>query len=501
VNAAKARRRRENRRPANIFPHTMILNSFYSIYAVLRTIPVANFFANDYNSSVMLESYAKPRFTRAPDFAVARGRRVLIALSGGADSVALAALLSEAREAFALTLYAASIDHGIRPESAGDAEFCRALCRRLDIPFLCARLDVPATAAARREGLESAARRLRYERLRQFKDEVGAELIALAHHMDDQAETVLMHLGRGAGTGGAGGMRALAGDLWRPLLGCRKAELTEYLRERGLDWREDRTNAVADNPRNAIRLHVMPALEQCYPRCVPALARYASTAQIEDDCLDALAGEYMARGGAQGGLCRWIDLSCRPHRAILRRALIKACPVQLSWEQVNALEALCGQERGKIDIGGDILAERTGTRLYFAPKRPPQIAPVPLSLNGVTEMPPLGRVTAAPCAPMPIRSDPMRQALNPAALEGAVLRTRRPGDRIRPLGCGDRLLSDYFIDRKADRPLRDVTPLVAVGDRVLWVVGHGISREAALVPGCEAIELKFEGFSPICKDV
>ena len=440
----------------------------------------------------MLDSYAEKRPGIALDFSVARGKRLLIALSGGADSVALAALLAEARGDWDLTLFAAHVDHGIRPESAGDAEYCRELCRRLEIPFLCARLDVPGAARARREGLESAARRLRYEQLRRFKAEVGADLIALAHHMDDQAETVLMHLGRGAGTGGAGGMRSLSGDLWRPLLGCRKATLEDYLRDNGFTWREDSTNAVADNPRNAIRLHVLPALEQCYPQCVPALARYANTARIEDDCLDALTGAFLERGGAVGGLCRWIGLEDPPHRALLRRALIRACPVRLTWEQVNALEALCGQDRGRLDIGGGILAERTGRRLYFVQKQPTPIEPVPLSLNGVTALPGLGRVTAAPCAPAPIRDDPARQALNPAALAGAVLRTRRPGDRFRPLGCGDRLLSDYLIDRKVDRPLRDATPLVAVGDRVHWVIGHGISREAALVPGCKAVELKYE---------
>lgn len=470
----------------------MILNAFYSIYAVLQGKPVAIFFRSDYNSSVMLESYAKPRSTLAPDFSAARGKRLLIALSGGADSVALAVLLAEAREDCALTLYAAHVDHGIRPESAGDAEFCRALCQRLDIPYDCVRLDVPRLARESGEGLESAARRLRYAQLRRFRAEVGADLIALAHHMDDQAETVLMHLGRGAGTGGAGGMRALADDLWRPLLGCRKSELTAHLRARGFGWREDSTNAVADNPRNAIRLHVLPELEKCYPRCVPALARYADTARIEDGCLDALTENYVALGGSRDGFCRWIELEEAPHRAILRRALLKACPVQLSWEQVNALEALCVTSRGKLDIGGGICAERTGHRLYFVRKRPPQIAPAPLALNGVTLLPGLGRMTAAPCEPVPIRDDPMRQALNPAALAGAALRTRRPGDRIRPLGCGDKLLSDYFIDRKLDRPLRDATPLVAVGDRVHWVCGLGISREAALIPGCEAVELKFE---------
>ena len=469
----------------------MILNSFYSIYAVLRSLQVAIFFLKDYNRSVMLESYAKPRFTIAPDFAAVRGRRLLIALSGGADSVALAALLAEARWEYRLALYAAHIDHGIRPESADDAAFCQRLCAQLDIPFLCARLDVPAEAQARHEGLESAARRLRYEHLRRFRDEVHADLIALAHHMDDQAETVLMHLGRGSGTGGAGGMPTFSGDLWRPLLGCRKAELVDYLRERNLAWREDATNALADNPRNAIRLHVLPALAQCYSQCVPAIARYADTARIENDCLDALTRDFMAKGGAIGGFCRWIDLSVLPHRAILRRAIIRACPGQLSWEQVNALEALCAQAKGKLDTGGGVCAERTGHRLYFVPKRAPQIAPAALSLNGVTELAPLGRLTAMPSAPIPVRDDPMRQVLNPAALAGAVLRTRRPGDHIRPLGCGDRLLSDYFIDRKVDRPLRDVTPLVAVGDRVHWVIGHGISREASLVPGCAAVALSY----------
>ena len=440
----------------------------------------------------MLESYAKPRFTVAPDFSAARGRRLLIALSGGADSVALAVLLAEVREEYRLTLLAAHVDHGIRPDSPEDAEFCRTLCRQLDIPFYCARLDVPAEARRRREGLESAARWLRYEQLRRFRDALGADLIALAHHMDDQAETVLMHLCRGAGTGGMAGMRPLTGDLWRPLLGCRKAELVDYLRGKGLAWREDTTNAVADNPRNAIRLHALPELEKCYPQCVPAIARYASTAGIEDDCLGELTGEFLARGGGVGGHCRWIELERAPHRAILRRALLAACPEPLSWEQVNALEALCGQGRGKVDISSGVFAERTGHRLYFVQKQPPRIESAALNLDGVTALPGLGRVTARPCAPVPIRDDPMRQVLDPAALSGAVLRTRRPGDRIRPLGSGDRLLSDYFIDRKVDRPLRDATPLIAVGDRVHWVIGHGISGEAALAPGCEAIELKFE---------
>ena len=472
----------------------MILNSFYSIYAVLRAIQVAIFFQSDYNSSVMLESYAKPRSTPAPDFSAVRGRRLLIALSGGADSVALAAMLAEAREAYGLTLIAAHIDHCIRAESAGDAEFCRGLCDRLGIAFHTDRIDVPAEAMRNHWGLETAARHCRHRRLRQFLRETGADYIATAHHMDDQAETVLMHLARGSSLQGLCGMGVLDEDkrIYRPLLGWRKAELADYLRARGLEWREDATNRIPDNPRNALRLNVIPEIEKWYPGFAQAVWRLSCTARLESDLMDALTDRYLHDGGADGPFCAWLELNPPPHRAILRRAIRARSGADLSWEQVNALEALCRQPRGKLDIGPNAFAERTGSRLYFVRKAPPKIPEAALSLNGETRLWPLGRIIASPWTEGPIRDDPLRQALNPVALTGAVLRTRRPGDRIRPLGGGDKLLSDYFIDKKVDRPLRDATPLVAVGNRVHWVVGHGISREAALVPGCGAVELKYE---------
>ena len=415
-----------------------------------------------------------------PDFSPLRGRRVLIALSGGADSVALAAMLAEARETFALTLFAAHVDHAIRPESAGDAAFCKELCERLAIPLYSVRVDVPAEAGRAGEGLELAARRLRYAALRRFRAETRADFIALAHHMDDQAETVLMHLARGAGPEGIGGMRAISGDLCRPLLGLRKSQLIEYLTARGLPWREDATNAVPDTPRNALRLHGIPELEKCYPQFVRAAARYARSAQVESDLVADLTRDWLSRSSAAGPYGRWLDLSEAPHPAVLRRALRALCPEAADFDQVNALEALCGAAKGRLDLGKDWFAERAGRRLYFVPKRASEIAPAPLSLAGETALPGIGSVVAGPCGPVPIRDDPARQVLDARALEGAVLRTRRPGDRVRPLGCGNKLLSDYFIDRKVDRPLRDAVPLVALGGRVLWVVGYCVSEEAKL---------------------
>lgn len=428
-----------------------------------------------------------------PDFSAARGKRLLIALSGGADSVALAVLLAEARQAYELTLFAAHVDHGIRPESGDDAAFCRVLCEALDIPFYLCAVDVPSAARQSGDGLETAARELRYRQLRRLQNETRSDYIALAHHLNDQAETVLMHLSRGAGLDGLRGMRELdeAAKLYRPLLNMRKSELTDCLRERGFGWREDATNRVADNPRNALRLNVIPEIERWYPRFAEAVSRCARTAQIEGDLMARLTAEYLHDHSADMPLCRWLEVVPLPHSAILRRAIRALCPEELDWEQVNALETLCCQTRGKIDIGAHY-AERTGARLYFVPKRLPAIEPVKLSLDGETALFPLGKITASRWDAGPIRNDPLRQALNPASLVGAVLRTRQPGDRIRPLGGGDKLLSDYLIDKKVDRPLRDATPLVATGSRVHWVVGHGISQEAALMPGDKAILLTFE---------
>ena len=415
-----------------------------------------------------------------PDFSTVRGSRLLIALSGGADSVALAVLLSESREACGLNLAAAHLDHGIRAESAEDAEFCRALCRTLNLPFYSRRIDVPREAARTGEGLETVARRLRYQWLREIRAEIGAKWIALAHHLDDQAETVLMHLARGAGPEGIAGMRPVSGDLYRPLLDYRKQELVCFLKSRGIAWREDRTNADDDTPRNALRLHVLPALEQGYPQFARAVARYARIAQTESDYVAEQTGIYMAAHRVTGPFGEWLDLSCVPPMALFRRAIRTLCGSDLALETIERIEALCRAGKGRLDIPGRFSVERCGRGVYFVPKSAPQAAEAVFAQNGTARLPGICSVSASPCAAVPVRDNPMRQALNAEALRGAVLRTRREGDRFRPLGCGDRKLSDYLIDRRIDRPLRDSVALLAVENRVMWVCGMGISEDARL---------------------
>lgn len=420
------------------------------------------------------------------DLAPAAGKRVLVALSGGADSVALLLLLLEG----GVEVRAAHFEHGIRGgESVADMAFCQALCARLNVPLRCGRENVPA-ARMRGEGLEAAARRLRYAFLRRVRAEEGADLIATAHHAGDQAETVLMHLLRGAGPEGAAGMRAVEGELWRPLLGVQKRELVAYLRARGQDWREDATNRAPDTPRNALRLDILPRLEEIYPGASGALGRFAEAQAVEADFVAAAAARWEASAKVPLPHGAFWSLTPAPGEAVLRRFWRAQLGENARWERVRALTALCALPRGRDRLPGGAVVEKTRRGLYLTAAGSPPLPPLSLDLRGQTLVPGLVRIDAAPCADGPVYDNPFVQALSRAALEGAVVRFRRAGDFIRPLGMsGRKLLSDYLTDRGVDRPLRDYVPLVARESEVLWAVGAGVSQSCALAPGVSGVKL------------
>jgi tRNA(Ile)-lysidine synthase len=269
----------------------------------------------------------------------ARGETLLVALSGGADSVALVdtlALLSRPR---GFRLLAAHLDHRLRPGSEEDAAFCAELCRRLGVELRVGRADVRARAARERGGLEQAARRERYLFLRAVREREQAAAIALAHTLDDQAETLLLRLLRGAGALGLGAMRARSGDLLRPLLGVSRAQVLAHLRERSLPWREDPTNADPALRRNRVRHELLPYLEQRFnPRVRAALARTAALLADEAALLRAEAEELLLRIGRdeqQGYALRRAGLA-QAAPALARAALRQALAARGGLRQVGA---------------------------------------------------------------------------------------------------------------------------------------------------------------------
>ena len=427
----------------------------------------------------------------------ARGRHVLVALSGGADSVALLILLCRARDAGILTLSAAHFEHGIRgEESIKDAEFCRALCQRLDVRFILGRAPVPEIARRTGEGVETCARRLRHDFLKETANIMGAELIALAHHMDDQAETVLMHLLRGTGPEGIAGMRALSGRLFRPLIGVRKKEIIDFLCKLDQPWREDATNKHEDNPRNILRLRAIPELERAYPGTVSALARYARVAARESDFLGKMTDDFVEKYVETLPLGWRIRCADDGAEVLLRRALRRLLGRDLGSEKLDELIAL----KGSCDVFDGISARRVGEYLYIVRLFDPPSAAT-FASEGTTCLEGICCLVSAPCAAVAEKALKSTQVLDRKSLEGAVLRTRRAGDRIAPLGMkGSKSLSDYFTDLKIDPPLRDIVPLLAKDNEILWAVGFGISRYCAL-RGEEALRIecrytRWGGFAP-----
>ncbi len=206
------------------------------------------------------------------------GDRIVAGLSGGADSVALLLVLEALRKKYDLKLYAVHVNHMIRSEATQDAEFAKTLCASYDIPFYLYEEDIEKLAGEQRVGVEEMGRMYRYARFEDVRKHVGADKIAVAHHMDDQAETVLFHLVRGSDIAGMEGMRPVSDKLIRPLLCCKKQELVRWLQDRNIAWMEDCTNGDDAYARNLIRNRVLPELSRVNSRAVEHIADFSKQA-------------------------------------------------------------------------------------------------------------------------------------------------------------------------------------------------------------------------------
>ena len=264
------------------------------------------------------------------------GATLLVAVSGGPDSLALVHALAALREDMRLRLFAAHLDHGLRPEaSAADARFVQQEMDALDVPLTVGVEDVDAYRAARRLSVEEAARHVRYDFLARVAAERAADAVAVGHTLDDQAETALMHLMRGAGIAGLSGMAALSEipvssgrlTLFRPMLGLSKADTSAYCAANGLSPRLDATNLSEDMTRNRIRLDLLPRMAEYNPAIVAALGRLAESAARDYDFIlrevDRAAERVISRDADGVSLDRRAFRQLHPaiRRHLLRRAV------------------------------------------------------------------------------------------------------------------------------------------------------------------------------------
>ena len=272
------------------------------------------------------------------------GRRVLLGVSGGADSVAMLRGLLALRPRFEMDLHVAHLDHGLRPDSAGDAAWLGELCGRLELPFWCEAADVAGAAAAAGCGLEETARRVRYDFFQRQAEKIAARDVLLAHTADDQAETILHHIVRGTGLAGLHGMsltRMLLDNvrLVRPLLEIRRELGRQYLADIGQDFREDSTNLDESFTRNRIRHTLLPLLAgEFNPAVVEALLRLGSQAASAQEIIAQAAGRLLAEALEHES----------PNECRLRIAPLTACPPHLVRECFATLWQRQGWPRQKM---------------------------------------------------------------------------------------------------------------------------------------------------------
>jgi tRNA(Ile)-lysidine synthase len=422
------------------------------------------------------------------------GEALVVALSGGADSVALADALATVAARRGFRLVAAHLDHGLRPDSGEDVVFCADLARRLGISIHQGRADVRGRARSDKAGLEDAARRERHAFLRAVQKAEGAAAIVLAHTRDDQAETLLLRLLRGAGSTGLAAMRPRAGDVVRPLLGVSRADVLAHLAERGLTWREDATNADPAFLRNRVRHELIPYLESRFnPRIRAGLARQAGLLADEDQTLEAEAehlAETIVRSDDDGIILFRAGLRAAPRalaRRVVRQALARAGGLPgVSAHHVERLLDLAASDRPSgrsLALPGGRTAHFRFDHVHLGPSpRPAGAFAYPLDVPGRVELPhgfALEVLAASGPAPSPAEAGHEgRTAVVAAPRDAALLvRTRRPGDRVSWHGR-EVSLKRFLIERRVPADERPGLPLLAAGSRVLWVPGQPVEGRA-----------------------
>ena len=361
-------------------------------------------------------------------------------------------------------------------------------------------------ALAREAGLstEEAGHRARFAAFRQAAQEVGANKLALGHHRDDRAETVLLHLLKGCALDGLAAMPPREGWLIRPVIDASKAELLAYCQNHQLPFYWDASNDEPIYLRNQIRLELLPHLQEAYnPNMVDALVRLAELAANDKQYLDQQAqAAYEACVTSRGGqlqlaLAPWRALAPALAGRVLRKCFLQLRPQSqgLSYRHTEQLSQLAWSDRGakRLALPEGVWAVKGYSRLIFTEAAPPNEAKAyerPWPLNEEVWLAEAGAWFYAEWfEEMPSFRQDFRQVVLDAEKlpeETLIIRSRRPGDRLRPLGMqGEKKLKAYFIDKKVPQALRDRLPLVFAGDTLLWVPGYTVAQGYQAGPGCK----------------
>lgn len=439
------------------------------------------------------------------------GERVLLGVSGGADSVALLLVLTElaSPERLDLKLSVAHLDHGIRAEKArADAEFVCELAGKLALPFHQGSADVPALAKDHNISLEAAGRKARYEFFIRIAGQYHCSAVGLAHQADDQVETVLHRIIRGTGLTGVSGIqpqRLLSNQpsvrIVRPLLCCRRNEIEQFLRDKSTSWRLDHTNLQSDVTRNWIRNELLPQVrERLNPRVDEALLRLADLAADASAFIEQHAKELLMKLARRFDSLICIDLSAlaEVHQALQGQI------IRLSWTELGL-----GQRDMNLSLIKDILSRgwehldhgrpdrlalpdrgeavyQFGKLMLVNQDRPGvALEPVELALGGRVSLELLGLIVGTQLLAKPVRlrhEDPTLELIDGDCICGnLVIRSPGAAESFEPLaGTGCQSIGQFLLSCKVPKLLHSLTPVLVDDRGIVWVIGYRLADRVRL---------------------
>lgn len=446
-----------------------------------------------------------------------RGDRVLVAVSGGADSIALLYTLYSLADEWGLLLRIAYLNHLIRPDrSFADALFVQKIAHGLNLPYTIASIDCLAYQKEKRLSLQTAAREVRYRFFRQTAQNLKFNKIALGHTADDQAETILMRLLRGTGLKGLSGIPPIREENFffyiRPLLETTRQEIEDFLTRQQINYITDPSNLQPVYFRNKLRLELLPEIKKGYnPNIVNTLTRLAEVFREEEGLLEDLSqqllpGLILEKDPTTNIILdkqRLLELHPALQRRVLRQAIKELHRGQYGIPSLHTFGLVRmitrdNPESTFIHLPGGLMVESNKHRIIIRWKERPLLFPLPekeLQVPGSNHLPDYGLTFNTTIRRredirlQEAKDNPFIALLDYHKLNFPLkIRTRNIGDRFWPLGMqGSKKLKEFFIDRRIPRDKRGRIPLVVSGEEIVWVVGHQISDKPKITPATTTV--------------
>ncbi len=450
-------------------------------------------------------------FTRRIDKSVAEyirrrdclepGETIVVAVSGGPDSTALLLILSRIAGDLRLKISAGHFDHQLRgrSEAEGDRRFVVSLCKALRVRLASGQGNAATRAKRQKESVEDAARKIRYRFLGNEAREAEATAVVTGHTLDDRAETVLLHILRGSGLSGLAAMAPRAAwpfgsgpAIARPIVELRHEETVRYCRESGVEPRLDPTNDLPIAMRNRVRNELMPSLREFNPRVAEALARLADSAVTDEDFIDRVAKrDWSALASATRERVVFPrEAFAGFHPAIQARLLMRAAErvggeASPAASHLSNIVAALDKQTSRVSLPGGLVCSIGRQRITISRaggKARERLPEATLTVPGKTSWGSWTFKAREAKGALPKQIDKLEAYIAAAAVRGRLrVRSRRPGDRLRPLGMsGEKKVQDILIDAKVPVDERDEVPIVCDDEGVLWVVGQRMAERAAV---------------------